>query len=65
MRKNRESNKLVEKAKKSYPSRYTSSAPDLDMKKQQSKAYTSRYSSSLAPDSEIVIKKDSTYKSRY
>ncbi|MHA1401142.1 MAG: hypothetical protein ACTSQE_12405 [Candidatus Heimdallarchaeaceae archaeon] len=62
---NQDSSKLVEKPKKGYPTRYTSASPDLDMKKQTSKAYKSRYTASLAPEKEIVANKKSTYKSRY
>ena len=65
MRKNRESSKLVEKAKGNYSSRYKGSSPDLDMKKQQSSAYKSRYSSSLIPENDSEIKVKSGYKSRY
>ena len=57
--------KLVEKAKGGYASRYTSNNPDLNMKEQKSSAYKSRYSSALAPDGEIVIKKKKSYSSRY
>ena len=62
---NRESNKLVEKAKGNYSSRYKGRSPDLDMKKQQSSAYKSRYSSSLIPENESEIKVKKSYKNRY
>lgn len=62
----RESNsKFIVKKKGDYPTRYKSASPDLDMKKQQSKAYKSRYSSSLSPDNEIVMTEKSSYRSRY
>jgi len=65
MRKNRESGKLVEKAKGNYSTRYKGTAPDLDQKKQMKSAYKSRYSEALCPESEIVVNKGSSYKSRY
>jgi len=58
-------NKLVEKKKGNYPSRYKGMAPDLEMKEQKSSAYKSRYSSSLIPENESEMKQSASYKKRY
>lgn len=57
--------KLVEKAKGNYSTRYKGSAPNLEMKEQKSSAYTSRYSASLIPENKSEMKQKNSYKSRY
>ena len=64
-KKSRESSKLVEKSRGSYPTRYKGMDPDRDMKKKVKSGYTSRYSSSLIPDKESEMKKKANYTKRY
>lgn len=65
MPKTKNNGKLVEKAYGDFQSRYKSSSPNLDMKKQVSSAFKSRYSESLSPEKEIEITKNADFRSRY
>jgi len=59
------SNKLVEKSKDSFTSRYKNSSSNVEMKKQVSSAYKSRYADSLSPENEIEVNQKTTFRPRY